>query len=180
MADDRMPVSRENSGSISGRSRSGRASARAGGRISRRSSLAGSDDARSRSRRDSFASSVRSSLESGAGFVTRLGMSQVEKEEYQKMKQKGTKEYIPTQIVSSIELQMTLYFNAYFSVVYFGVYLSTFFWKMDNAALPHSARIISPTIFSIWFISEAPRLVFGYVGNLKEKVPQLMSFWLLT
>lgn len=43
-----------------------------------------------------------------------------------------------------------------------------------------AVKILSPTIFAIWAITEAPRLLFGYTGNLKEKVPQMASFVLLT
>ena len=43
-----------------------------------------------------------------------------------------------------------------------------------------AVKILSPTIFAIWSIAEAPRLLFGYSGNLKEKVPQMASFVLLT
>lgn len=43
-----------------------------------------------------------------------------------------------------------------------------------------AVKILSPTIFAIWSIAEAPRLLFGYTGNLKEKVPQMASFVLLT
>jgi len=41
-------------------------------------------------------------------------------------------------------------------------------------------RVLSPLLLSVWFMVEPLRLLFGYVGNLQEKVPQLTGFWLFT
>lgn len=52
--------------------------------------------------------------------------------------------------------------------------------QTQNMEYDRAVKILSPTIFAIWSIAEAPRLLFGYTGNLKEKVPQMASFVLLT
>ena len=83
-------------------------------------------------------------------------------------------------ICSDMVLQMLLYFHAYFSVVWFAMYWYLWTWKSEHMEYQRAVKILSPTIFAIWTIAEAPRLLFGYTGNLKEKVPQMASFFLLT
>lgn len=87
---------------------------------------------------------------------------------------------VHTPICSDYLLQMLLYFNTYFSVMWFAMYLSLWRWKTAHLRFDDAYKIISPIVFSLWAVAEPVRLLFGYTGNLKEKVPQLAAFFLLT
>ncbi|XP_069835711.1 transmembrane protein 17 [Dendropsophus ebraccatus] len=81
-------------------------------------------------------------------------------------------------IVSSLPLQMSLYFN----VFYF-----PFWWTCDVIALqlkyvllPDHYKFILVTLLILMSVIEVIRLYLGYSGNLQEKVPELAGFWLLS
>uniref|UniRef100_H2ZW24 Transmembrane protein 17 n=1 Tax=Latimeria chalumnae TaxID=7897 RepID=H2ZW24_LATCH len=82
------------------------------------------------------------------------------------------------EIVSSLPLQMSLYFNIY----YFP------FWWVSEVIMLHLKypvlqdyyRFILVTILILATLIEIIRLYLGYAGNLQEKVPELAGFWLLT
>ncbi|XP_069485115.1 transmembrane protein 17-like [Ambystoma mexicanum] len=81
-------------------------------------------------------------------------------------------------VVSSLPLQMSLYFNAF----YF-----PFWWVCDVVMLQLKYSIIADyykfilvTILILVSLIEAIRLYLGYTGNLQEKVPELAGFWLLS
>ena len=155
----------------SSRDRGSRAGSRAG---SRRGSSAGG------SRRGSLASvasSVRSSLDSFA-----MGLQGIGPDEREKMaaQEESSLPVSDQPICSDMVLQMLLYFHVYFSVVWFLMYWFLWQWKTENMEYKRAVKVLSPTIFAIWAFAEGPRLLFGYTGNLKEKVPQMASFFLLT
>ncbi|XP_040292105.1 transmembrane protein 17 [Bufo bufo] len=81
-------------------------------------------------------------------------------------------------IVSSLPLQMSLYFNTF----YF-----PFWWICDVLALqlkysllPDHYKFILVTLLILMSLIEVIRLYLGYSGNLQEKVPELAGFWLLS
>ncbi|XP_069089151.1 transmembrane protein 17 isoform X1 [Pleurodeles waltl] len=83
-----------------------------------------------------------------------------------------------TDVVSSLPLQMSLYFNAF----YF-----PFWWLCDvvilqlkYSILPDYYKFILVTVLILVSLIEAIRLYLGYTGNLQEKVPELAGFWLLS
>ncbi|MGH0172548.1 UNVERIFIED_CONTAM: hypothetical protein FKN15_063641 [Acipenser sinensis] len=82
------------------------------------------------------------------------------------------------EMVSHLPLQMLLYFNTY----YF-----PFWWisevlmlELKYCLLPGYYQSLLVTGMVIITLTEGLRLYLGYVGNLKEKVPELAGFWLLT
>ncbi|XP_068111630.1 transmembrane protein 17A-like isoform X1 [Hyperolius riggenbachi] len=81
-------------------------------------------------------------------------------------------------IVSSLPLQISLYFNTF----YF-----PFWWISDVIALqlkyillPDHYKFILVTLLILMSVIEVIRLFLGYRGNLQEKVPELAGFWLLS
>ena len=85
-----------------------------------------------------------------------------------------------TPICSHLGLQMVLFYHIFFSIVWFCMYMALWSWKSDHMKYGHAFQILSPTVFALWAIAELPRVLFGYIGNLKEKVPQMASFVLVT
>ncbi|XP_050750484.1 transmembrane protein 17 isoform X1 [Gymnogyps californianus] len=82
------------------------------------------------------------------------------------------------EIVSSLPLQMSLYFNVYFFP----------FWWLSTVVMLHLKypvlsdyyKFILVTIMILASLIEVIRLYLGYMGNLQEKVPELAGFWLLS
>jgi len=85
-----------------------------------------------------------------------------------------------TEIASSLPLQMLLYFNVQFSLFWGAMILALMVTQENYLEVNTAYRVLSPLLLSVWFMVEPLRLLFGYVGNLQEKVPQLTGFWLFT
>jgi transmembrane protein 17 len=83
------------------------------------------------------------------------------------------------EIVASTVFQMTLYYNVWFSLLYFGLSCLVVRWK-TYAASGWRAEFLSPAMFGIWACTEIGRLYLGYAGNLREEVPQLAAFFFLS
>ncbi|XP_062523273.1 transmembrane protein 17B-like [Corticium candelabrum] len=82
------------------------------------------------------------------------------------------------EILSNLPLQMSLFFNAWFSP--FWIVTCLYMLGFKFASLAFHYKVILITIYIVMAIVEAVRLYLGYVGNLQEKVPELAGFWLLT
>uniref|UniRef100_A0A8C5GN79 Transmembrane protein 17A-like n=1 Tax=Gouania willdenowi TaxID=441366 RepID=A0A8C5GN79_GOUWI len=82
------------------------------------------------------------------------------------------------ELVSHLPLQMLLYFNMFyfpcwwFSAVFM---LDVKFYHLEDY---YQALLITGIV--LLTVIEVVRLYLGYIGNLKEKVPELAAFWLLT
>lgn len=81
-------------------------------------------------------------------------------------------------VLSSLKLQMSLFFNTWFF---------PFWWiseivmlHLKYPALPDYYKFILVTVVIVMTLIEAIRLYLGYAGNLQEKVPELAGFWLLS
>jgi len=85
--------------------------------------------------------------------------------------------YANKKIESSMALQLLLYFNMYYSVVWLASQISIFSWKVTQGL---EAPVFSAIAIAVWALAEPFRLSFGWSGNLQEKVPQLTAFFLLT
>ncbi|XP_038008828.1 transmembrane protein 17B-like isoform X2 [Motacilla alba alba] len=72
-------------------------------------------------------------------------------------------------VLSSLPLQVMLYFNVY----YFPV------WCLAEGIMLH-LKFLLVTAFLILSLAEGSRLYLGYLGNLQEKVPELAGFLLLS
>ncbi|XP_063695059.1 transmembrane protein 17-like [Bolinopsis microptera] len=86
--------------------------------------------------------------------------------------------FLGSEIISSLPLQMALFYNFYFSPIWFTATLTALISK--HSALPDTYQFVTPTIFCIMTVCEAIRLYFGYLGNLQERVPELAAFWMVT
>ncbi|KAL1140670.1 hypothetical protein AAG570_000600 [Ranatra chinensis] len=82
------------------------------------------------------------------------------------------------EVLTNLPLQMTLYFNS----VYFPCWIIvTFFmlplkfWKLSILY----QFILALALLSVILV-EAIRLYMGFFGNIKEKIPELAGFWLIS
>ncbi|XP_030647599.1 transmembrane protein 17A [Chanos chanos] len=82
------------------------------------------------------------------------------------------------EVVSHLPLQMLLYFNMF----YF-----PFWWisevvmlDLKFSVLPGYYQCLLVTGMVLLTVFEVLRVYLGFVGNLKEKVPELAGFWLLS
>ncbi|XP_005427680.1 transmembrane protein 17B-like [Geospiza fortis] len=81
-------------------------------------------------------------------------------------------------VLSSLPLQVMLYFNAYYFPVWClaeGIML-----HLKYHLLPWHYQFLLVTAFLILSLAEGSRLYLGYLGNLQEKVPELAGFLLLS
>ncbi|XP_007936222.1 transmembrane protein 17 [Orycteropus afer afer] len=82
------------------------------------------------------------------------------------------------EMVSSLALQVSLYFNTYFFPLWWVSSITMLYTKYS--ILPDYYKFIVVTIIILVTLIEAIRLYLGYMGNLQEKVPELAGFWLLS
>ncbi|XP_075710906.1 transmembrane protein 17B-like [Rhinoderma darwinii] len=82
------------------------------------------------------------------------------------------------EVVSSLPLQMTLYFN----MLFFPIWLicEVIMLELKYHLLPGYYQFLLITAVTILTLIESLRLYLGYIGNLHEKVPELAGFLLLT
>ncbi|CAI5664742.1 transmembrane protein 17B isoform X2 [Oreochromis niloticus] len=81
-------------------------------------------------------------------------------------------------VLSSLQLQMSLYFNMWFFPWWW--ISETVMLQLKYPALSDYYKIILVTILILMTLIEAIRLYLGYAGNLQQKVPELAGFWLLS
>ena len=82
--------------------------------------------------------------------------------------------------LSSWTLQALLRLNAYYSFVYFIMQVVVLRYKLRTCVVDTFQEVLMPLTFVIWSLAEIFRLNFGYTGNLKERIPQLCAFFLVT
>ncbi|XP_038249536.2 transmembrane protein 17 isoform X2 [Dermochelys coriacea] len=91
---------------------------------------------------------------------------------------RGSGGSLDNEIVSSLPLQMSLYFNLYFFPFWW--VSSVVMLQLKYPVLPDYYKFILVTAIVLVSLIEAIRLYLGYMGNLQEKVPELAGFWLLS
>ncbi len=77
--------------------------------------------------------------------------------------------------ISSLQLQGTLYFNVLFSLFFTVMIVSTVIYKAMRFE-----RYIPMIALAVWILMEPVRLWFGFSGNLKEKVPDIATYLLIS
>ncbi|KAL2093298.1 hypothetical protein ACEWY4_010610 [Coilia grayii] len=82
------------------------------------------------------------------------------------------------EVVSSLPLQMSLYFNLWFFPAWW--VCEVVMLQLKYPALPDYYKFILVTVLIMMTLIEGIRLYLGYIGNLQEKVPELAGFWLLS
>merc|ERR1711915_279693 len=82
--------------------------------------------------------------------------------------------------MSSLPLQMTLFFNVCFLPVWFICTAFLLNIKLNREELQTIYQGLLCGVLLVFSLLEVVRLYLGYLGNLSEKVPELSGFWLLT
>ncbi|XP_043235302.1 transmembrane protein 17-like isoform X2 [Amphibalanus amphitrite] len=82
------------------------------------------------------------------------------------------------ELVASLPLQMCLYFNILYLPCWSAVLAVVFHAKLDR--MDFLNRYIYVTVVVGALLMEAARLYVGYMGSLREDVPDLAGFWLIT
>ncbi|XP_071508587.1 transmembrane protein 17-like [Diadema antillarum] len=82
------------------------------------------------------------------------------------------------EMVSSLPLQVSLYFN----VMFFPIWVVTcmVMLQLKFSHLNQIYQFVTITMYVVLTGVEVIRLYLGYLGNLQERVPELAGFWLLT
>ncbi|XP_032893222.1 transmembrane protein 17A-like isoform X2 [Amblyraja radiata] len=81
-------------------------------------------------------------------------------------------------VVSSLALQMFLYFNCYFFPFWWACHIVML--ELKYFYLSTYYRITLTALIVVMTLVEVARLYLGYLGNLQEKVPALAGSWLLS
>ncbi|XP_008335724.1 transmembrane protein 17B [Cynoglossus semilaevis] len=81
-------------------------------------------------------------------------------------------------VLSSLPLQMSLYFNMWFFPLWW--ISETVMLHFKYPFLSDYYKFILVTVLLLMTLFEGIRLYLGYMGNLQEKVPELAGFWLLS
>ena len=83
------------------------------------------------------------------------------------------------EIVSSLGLQISLYFHWRFSLIFVAFYvLKCIIMKADLFA--DFVSMAAVILLTLWSVIEAWRIYLGYAGNLREQVPHLFGFLFLS
>lgn len=82
------------------------------------------------------------------------------------------------ELVSSLPLQIALYFNVFFFPFWLVTCVVILALKFQH--LEQLFQFVIITIYIVMSGTESMRLYLGYLGNLQERVPELAGFWLLT
>mmetsp|Transcript_13564 Transcript_13564/g.22622 ORF Transcript_13564/g.22622 Transcript_13564/m.22622 type:complete len:155 (+) Transcript_13564:168-632(+) len=77
--------------------------------------------------------------------------------------------------LSSLHFQVSLYYGALFSLIFAIIIGSTSVEKY----LYYNKRV-AISVITIWCVIEPARLLFGFMGNLKENAADLATFLLIT
>ena len=76
---------------------------------------------------------------------------------------------------------MLVYANVFFSLAYFAGNLAVIIEKLLNFNFTSNLQqVLLLPCFVIWVLGELSRIYFAYTGNLKERVPQMSAFLLMT
>ncbi|KAJ8944533.1 hypothetical protein NQ318_009696, partial [Aromia moschata] len=86
--------------------------------------------------------------------------------------------FLGRHVLSNLPLQMALYFNVIFAPVW-TVFIVLFLIE-NYSSYNELYKFIIVTIIATLFVVEALRLYLGYEGNLRDRIPELAGFWMLT
>ncbi|XP_056312822.1 transmembrane protein 17A [Danio aesculapii] len=82
------------------------------------------------------------------------------------------------EVSSHLPLQMMLYFNMFFFPFWWISELLMLQLKFSHLPLYYQCLLVTGMVLISIF--EVLRMYLGYAGNLKEKVPELAGFWLIS
>ena len=76
---------------------------------------------------------------------------------------------------------MLIYTNVFFSFAYFAGNLAVIIEKLMHFQFTSNLQqVLLLPCYVIWVLGELSRTYFAYTGNLKERVPQMSAFILMT
>lgn len=75
-------------------------------------------------------------------------------------------------------LQMSLYFNFYYFIVWICFHFLTILLKQNSSF--DLGLFLKFTTLTIVSVIESPRIYLGYIGNLQSQILCCVGFWLLT
>lgn len=81
---------------------------------------------------------------------------------------------------SSLRLQQMLYYNVLYSAVHVVYVVGLIVWKLNSIEMNVIMQFIVPIFSGVWVLIEPVRLLLGISGNMRERVPELAAFLLLT
>ncbi|KAG2394198.1 hypothetical protein C9374_003962 [Naegleria lovaniensis] len=84
------------------------------------------------------------------------------------------------EINSDLPLAMLIYFHTFYSMTWLIVTVVLHIFKQKNYSITSTNTIIFSVVIVVWTVIEFPRLLIGYSGNLKEKVPRVFAFMILS
>ncbi|KAJ3642274.1 hypothetical protein Zmor_025075 [Zophobas morio] len=82
------------------------------------------------------------------------------------------------EVMSNLPLQMSLYFNVIFAPFWLTILI--LYLKHTFACFSEIYKFIIITIITTIVLIELLRLYLGYKGNLEDKIPELVGFWMLS
>jgi len=85
-----------------------------------------------------------------------------------------------TTVSSSLFFQQLLFYNYYLSPTWFVAVVFIIVYRYGEGLSVSDPDEIRTAVLFLWLLAEPVRLWTGYSGNLKENVPILLVFWLLT
>ncbi|XP_022914654.1 transmembrane protein 17-like [Onthophagus taurus] len=85
---------------------------------------------------------------------------------------------IGNEVLSNLPLQISLYFNVIFLPIWL-IVITLFLYDQFNCFNELYKFIIITIIISLYSL-EILRLYLGYEGNLRDKIPELAGFWMLS
>ncbi|KAI9098755.1 hypothetical protein DFS34DRAFT_88212 [Phlyctochytrium arcticum] len=85
-----------------------------------------------------------------------------------------------TAICSNLPLQIVLYYNLWFYPCWLIGMAVSLNWKFTYFELPSLSRFLLAALLAISIPFEVFRLLLGYSGNLRERVPELAGCFLFT
>lgn len=82
--------------------------------------------------------------------------------------------------LSNLPLQMILYFHSFASLAYAATILPVLLVAPPDGDESELVRIMGLILLFLWLLTEPLRLYLGWVGNIRELVPNLVGFFGLT
>ncbi|KAK9816958.1 hypothetical protein WJX72_007457 [[Myrmecia] bisecta] len=83
-------------------------------------------------------------------------------------------------VASHLMLQQLLYYNNFYSLAWLAATAAQIIHKNGHGLAVNDTDYVRTALVCFWIIAEPFRLFIGYSGNLKENVPHLILFLVIT
>ncbi len=88
--------------------------------------------------------------------------------------------YAQSESLTSMQLQLLLQLNAVLSLIAVVVEVPVLYHKLTVYELDVFGRVMAPLCFGLWGTTELIRLWIGQTGNLREQLPQMSVFVMIS